>query len=71
MIDRRFTKRELSEWLKKENGLCKIGEIKYNFLYYDEWEANYPVPDDILIRGWAEKEWHTPMIARYWEDISF
>lgn len=59
---RRFTNRELSEWVAHSSGQILKNRMVSMSYYYLEGSDNAPVPGNVKIRAWPESEWHEPVM---------
>lgn len=60
---RRMTNRELAKWLAQGNGQWKGSSCGiWLGMSYSYTRDDKKVPDDIMIRGWDEAEWHEPIV---------
>lgn len=62
---RRWTNRELAQWVWQGNGQVKHRDGYYTLIActaYDIRDDNKPCPDYLVIRGWDETEWHEPTV---------
>ena len=61
---RRATNRELARWLIEGN--AQIRHSDSNMVYvgwnYEEFEDDLPCSNNLLVRKWADTEWHEPTV---------
>lgn len=53
---------QLAEWVSNGFGIIKRAGYITNYVSFNEESENSPVGDEILVRKWGDKEWHTPTL---------
>lgn len=60
---RRYTNRELAEWVADNRGqILKRNRMVSVSYYYLEGYDDAPVPGNVKIRAWSETDWHEPLV---------
>lgn len=59
---RKATAIQLAEWVSNGFGIIKRAGYITNYVSFNEESENSPVGDEILVRKWGDKEWHTPTL---------